>query len=63
MPAGCCCGPIAEGAGEHPAGATRVCGVNAGVTDGLVRDIRAVNEMGFDCFCKGYSPLDSAWRC
>ncbi len=23
MPAGCCCGPMAQGAGEHPAGATR----------------------------------------
>ena len=23
MPAGCCCGPMAPGAGEHPAGATR----------------------------------------
>ena len=46
-----------------PAGATRVCGITDGITAGLVRDIRAVNEMGFDGFCKGYSPLDSAWRC
>ena len=33
------------------------------VTDGLVRDIRQMNEMGFHCFCRGYSPLDSAGRC
>ena len=49
--------------GELLATAAQVCGVNAVVTDGLVRDVRAMNEMGFDCFCKGYSPLDSAGRC
>jgi regulator of RNase E activity RraA len=37
-------------------------GVNAVVTDGLVRDIRQMNDMGFHCFCRGYSPLDSAGR-
>ena len=33
------------------------------VTDGLVRDVRQMNEMGFGCFSRGYSPLDSAGRC
>ena len=37
-------------------------GVNAVVTDGLVRDIRPMNDMGFHCFCRGCSPLDSAGR-
>lgn len=37
-------------------------GVNAVVTDGLVRDIRQMNDMGFHCFSRGYSPLDSAGR-
>jgi 4-hydroxy-4-methyl-2-oxoglutarate aldolase len=37
-------------------------GVNAVVTDGLVRDIRLMDEMGFHCYSRGYSPLDSAGR-
>ena len=37
-------------------------GVSSVVTDGLVRDIRQMNDMGFACFCRGYSPLDSAGR-
>ena len=37
-------------------------GVYAVVTDGLVRDIRLMNDMGFHCFCRGCSPLDSAGR-
>ena len=32
------------------------------LTDGLVRDVRQMNAMGYHCFCKGYSPLDSAGR-
>ena len=28
----------------------------------LVRDVRQMNAMGYHCFCKGYSPLDSAGR-
>ncbi len=38
-------------------------GVHAVVTDGLVRDVREMNEMGFACFSRGYSPLDSHGRC
>lgn len=38
-------------------------GVRSVVTDGLVRDIRQMNDMGFGCFSRGYSPLDSAGRC
>ena len=38
-------------------------GVKSVVTDGLVRDIRQMNDMGFACFSRGYSPLDSAGRC
>ena len=43
--------------------AARARGVHAVVTDGLVRDVREMNEMGFACFSRGYSPLDSAGRC
>jgi len=38
-------------------------GVRSVVTDGLVRDTRKMNDMGFNCFCRGHSPLDSAGRC
>ncbi len=38
-------------------------GVHTVVTDGLVRDVREMNDMGFACFSRGYSPLDSAGRC
>ncbi len=38
-------------------------GVHAVVTDGLVRDVREMNDMGFACFSRGYSPLDSHGRC
>ena len=48
--------------GELLSTAASVRGVQAMVTDGLVRDIRMMIEMGFECFCKGYSPLDSAGR-
>lgn len=37
-------------------------GVDAVVTDGLVRDIRLMDRMGFRCYSRGYSPLDSAGR-
>jgi len=43
--------------------AARARGVEAVVTDGLVRDVREMNEMGFACFSRGYSPLDSDGRC
>ena len=57
--------------GEHRSGlwgellstAAQARGVNAVVTDGLVRDVSQMNEMGFGCFCRGHSPLDSAGRC
>jgi 4-hydroxy-4-methyl-2-oxoglutarate aldolase len=56
--------------GEHASGmwgellstAAQASGVESVVTDGLVRDIRLMNEMGFGCFCRGYTPLDSAGR-
>ena len=38
-------------------------GIHAVVTDGLVRDARQMDAMGFHCFCRGFSPLDSAGRC
>ncbi len=48
--------------GELLSTAAAARGVNSVVTDGLVRDIRLMNDMGFNCFCRGYSPLDSAGR-
>ena len=48
--------------GELLSTAAAARGVNAVVTDGLVRDIRLMNDMGFHCFSRGYSPLDSAGR-
>ncbi len=48
--------------GELLSTAAAVQGVHSIVTDGLVRDIRLMNDMGFNCFSKGYSPLDSAGR-
>ena len=48
--------------GELLSTAAKVRGVESVVTDGLVRDIRQMNGMGFNCFSKGYSPLDSAGR-
>ncbi len=49
--------------GELLATAAQARGVNAVVTDGLVRDVRLMDQMGFGCFSRGYSPLDSAGRC
>ena len=49
--------------GELLSTAAAARGVHAMVTDGLVRDIRLMNDMGFNCFSRGYSPLDSAGRC
>lgn len=49
--------------GELLATAAVARGVNAVVTDGLVRDVRQMNAMKFGCFCRGFSPLDSAGRC
>ncbi|NKB71848.1 MAG: RraA family protein [Candidatus Latescibacteria bacterium] len=49
--------------GELLSTAAAARGVNSVVTDGLVRDIRQMNGMGFGCFCRGFSPLDSAGRC
>jgi 4-hydroxy-4-methyl-2-oxoglutarate aldolase len=48
--------------GELLATASVARGVNAIVTDGLVRDVRKINEMGYGCCCRGFSPLDSAGR-
>lgn len=57
--------------GEHRSGiwgellstAAAARGVYSVVTDGLVRDIRKMDRIPFNCFCRGYSPLDSAGRC
>jgi regulator of RNase E activity RraA len=49
--------------GELLSTAAAARGVRSVVTDGLVRDIRQMDRMGFGCFCRGYSPLDSAGRC
>ena len=48
--------------GELLATAAVARGVNAVVTDGLVRDVRLMDDMGFQCYSRGYSPLDSAGR-
>lgn len=48
--------------GELLSTAAKAQGVESVLTDGLVRDVRQMNEMGYNCFCKGYSPLDSAGR-
>ena len=48
--------------GELLSTAAKARNVESVVTDGLVRVIRQMNDMGFNCFCKGYSPLDSAGR-
>jgi len=48
--------------GELLSTAAKARGVESVITDGLVRDVRQMNEMGFNCFSKGYSPLDSAGR-
>ena len=48
--------------GELLSTAAKAQGVESVLTDGLVRDVRQMNEMGFNCFCRGYSPLDSAGR-
>lgn len=49
--------------GELLSTAAAARGVKSVVTDGLVRDIRQMDQMGFGCCCRGYSPLDSAGRC
>ncbi len=49
--------------GELLSTAAAAQGVHSVVTDGLVRDVRKMDEMGYNCFCRGYSPLDSAGRC
>ena len=48
--------------GELLSTAAQARGVESVLTDGLVRDVRQMNAMGYHCFCKGYSPLDSAGR-
>ena len=49
--------------GELLATAAHARGAIGVVTDGLVRDVRQLNEMAFGCFSRGPSPLDSAGRC
>ena len=48
--------------GELLATAAMARGVEAVVTDGLVRDVRLMDDMRFHCYSRGYSPLDSAGR-
>ncbi len=48
--------------GELLSTAAQAQGVNSIVTDGVARDVRQMNEMNFNCFCTGFSPLDSAGR-
>ena len=48
--------------GELLSTAAQARGGESVLTDGLVRDVRQMNAMGYHCFCKGYSPLDSAGR-
>ena len=49
--------------GELLSTAAAARGVKSVVTDGLVRDIRQMDQMEFGCCCRGFSPLDSAGRC
>ncbi len=48
--------------GELLSTAAKAQGVESVITDGLVRDVRQMNDMSYNCFCKGQSPLDSAGR-
>ena len=48
--------------GELLSTAAQVRGAAGCVTDGLVRDVRAIRSMGFVCFHGGIGPLDSKGR-
>ena len=48
--------------GELLSTAAQAQGVDSVVTDGVIRDVRQMNDMAFNCLCTGYSPLDSAGR-
>jgi regulator of RNase E activity RraA len=48
--------------GELLSTAAKARGATGCVTDGLVRDIRIIREMGFPVFCGGIGPLDTKGR-
>ncbi len=48
--------------GELLTTASRMRGAIGCLTDGLVRDVRRIREMGFAVFCGGIGPLDTAGR-
>jgi 4-hydroxy-4-methyl-2-oxoglutarate aldolase len=60
-----CGGPTERMApwGELLSTAARCRGAVGCVTDGLVRDVRRIREMGFPVFAGGIGPLDSRGRC
>jgi 4-hydroxy-4-methyl-2-oxoglutarate aldolase len=56
-------GELASGIwGELLTTAARARGATGAVTDGLSRDVGAIDDMGFPVFARGASPLDSAGR-
>lgn len=48
--------------GELLSTAAKVKGATGAVIDGLIRDTKLINEMGFPVFCTGFKPLDSKGR-
>ena len=48
--------------GELLSTASKVRGARGAVIDGLIRDVRKIEELGFPVFAAGFRPLDSAGR-
>ena len=48
--------------GELLSAAARARGATGAVTDGLTRDVAAIETLGFPVFAQGVSPIDSAGR-
>ena len=48
--------------GELLTTASRARGAVGAIIDGLIRDVKKINEMNFPVFCTGYRPLDSKGR-
>lgn len=48
--------------GELMSTAAKCRGAKATVTDGICRDLRRINELGYTVYCGGLKPLDSAPR-